>query len=198
MTQFYKALETAFNDPNRTVTAQRFIQNLKQANRPFALFLANFEANIHDTGFDEANQRFFFEEGLSSELRTLLIPTQAHNLSFAELKTLCQRMDNENRRIKPFVSRVSANANTTKNNYTAPRGPAPALAQPAMNMSTNNQNTAMDLSATNARPRGPLTPELRQYRMDNKLCLYAGCTGHLAKDCPLLRPPMNEKPPYGP
>lgn len=164
MTQFYKALETAFGDSDRTVTAQRF----------------------------------FFEEGLSSELRTLLIPTQAHNLSFTELKSLCQRMDNEHRRIKPFVSRVRANANATNNNYTAPRGPAPALAQPAVNMSTNNQVTAMNLSAMNARPRGPLTPELRQYRMDNKLCLYAGCTGHLAKDCPLLRPPMNEKPPYGP
>ena len=196
MTQFYKALETAFGDPDRTATAQHYIQNFKQANRPFAQFLADFEANIHDTGFHEANQRFFFEEGLSSELRTFLIPTQAHNLSFTELKTLCQHMDNEHRRIKPFVPGARANDNIINNNHTASRGPGPAPAQPAANRSTNDQNTAMDLLVMNARPRGPLTPELRQYRMDNKLCLYAGCTGHLAKDCPLLETANERRPPY--
>ena len=96
-------------------------------------------------------------------------------------------MNNEHRRIKPFVPKARTNVNTISNNYTAPRGSGLAPAQPAVNRLINDQNTAMDLSVMNARPRGPLTPELRQYRMNNKLCLYAGCTGHFAKDWPLLR-----------
>ena len=31
---------------------------------------------------------------------------------------------------------------------------------------------------------GKLTPQERQCRMDNSLCLFCGKTGHIAKDCP--------------
>lgn len=49
----------------------------------------------------------------------------------------------------------------------------------------------MDLSAVTpvrpATPRGPLSLSKRQRRIDNNLCLYAGCTGHVASDCPVKR-----------
>ena len=48
---FYKALETAFGDPDKKATAQRYIQRLRQANRPFHQYLADFEAHICDTGW---------------------------------------------------------------------------------------------------------------------------------------------------
>jgi hypothetical protein len=35
-------------------------------------------------------------------------------------------------------------------------------------------------------PRGKLNAETRKYRLDHGLCLYAGCTGHMASSCPLL------------
>ena len=31
---------------------------------------------------------------------------------------------------------------------------------------------------------GKLTPQERQCRMDNSLCLFCGKTGHIAKECP--------------
>lgn len=180
MPMFYEALETTCGDPDRKATAQRYIQTLKQANRPFIQYLADFEANVYDTGFDEDNQRFYLKEGLSSELRQLLIPTQAHTLSFAELKKLCQRMDNEQRQFKPFVpkARTTPGTTTTATTPFVPARPS-APAQLTVNKSTNDSGTAMDLSIINqaARPRGPITPEVRQYRMDNKLCLYTGCLG---------------------
>ena len=33
---------------------------------------------------------------------------------------------------------------------------------------------------------GKLTPQERQRRMDNSLCLFCGKTGHIAKECPKL------------
>lgn len=189
MTQFYQALETAFGDPNRTATAQRFIQNLKQANQPFAQYLTDFEANIYNTKYDEANQRFAFKEGLSYELKQNLIPTRAHDISFTEFKSLYQRMDNEQRQIKPFIPRARAILETTQSSNAIAPYAFPHISTPAINRSTNDSNTAIDLSQVNqaARPRGPLAPEVRQYRINNKLCLYAGCTGHQAKDYPLRK-----------
>ena len=187
MDKFYEALEVAFGDPDKKATAQRYIQKLKQANRPFHQHLADFEAHIHDTGYDEQNQRFNFKEGLSSELRALLIPTRANELSFAELKKLCQRMDNEQRQITPFVPRGSRPTLNT------PPALARASTAPAINRSTDDSNTAMDLSNVNQNParfastRGPISAQERQRRMDNKLCLYAGCSGHISKDCPLRK-----------
>src|SRR5882724_10286364 len=40
-----------------------------------------------------------------------------------------------------------------------------------------------DLSSKLRKDR-KLTPQERQRRLDNKLCLFCGTTGHIAKDCP--------------
>ena len=153
MPMFFKALEAACGDPDRKATAQRYIQTLKQANRSFAEFLGNFEAHIHDTGFDEDNQRFCFKEGLSSELRLLLIPTQAHTLSFDEFKALCQRMDNEQRQFKPFIAKILT-IPITSGIFIAITLFISSLSRltilaPAINKFTNDFDTIINLSIVN-------------------------------------------------
>ena len=51
--------------------------------------------------------------------------------------------------------------------------------------STSEQKkaTTPDLSSKLGKD-GKLTPQERQRRLDNKLCLFCGASGHVAKDCP--------------
>ena len=92
---FYEILNTIFDDFDKKTIAQRYIQKLRQANRPFYQYLANFEVHINNIDYDEENQRFAFKKDLSSELRALLIFIDASLLLFDALKKLCQRMNSE-------------------------------------------------------------------------------------------------------
>ena len=48
---------------------------------------------------------------------------------------------------------------------------------------TEQKPTTPDLSSKLGKD-GKLTPPERQRRLDNKLCLFCGASGHVTKDCP--------------
>src|SRR5882724_13076924 len=48
---------------------------------------------------------------------------------------------------------------------------------------TERKPTTPDLSSKLSKDR-KLTPQERQCRLENKLCLFCGASGHVAKDCP--------------
>ena len=100
MPSFYQALESYFGDPDKKWTAQHFIIKLRQANKPFAEYLSQFQAHIGKTGFDGANQLYFFKNGLSKELSTYLIPMNTKSMDLNTLIETCQKLDNELRRIQ--------------------------------------------------------------------------------------------------
>lgn len=58
-------------------------------------------------------------------------------------------------------------------------------------LTTTQGGDAMDLSAVNVRPHGPLTPQEKERRRKLGLCIYCGETGHVIRNCPI-------KPPGGP
>ena len=60
----------------------------------------------------------------------------------------------------------------TRNPEAAPKGKA-----------SENPKSGPDLTGKLGKD-GNLTPQERQYRMDNSLCLFCGKTGHIAKECP--------------
>ena len=66
-------LTQAFGDPNPKVTAQREMHNLKQANRDFGTYLAEFLCLAPNTEYDNNTKLAALREGLSHELCTLLL-----------------------------------------------------------------------------------------------------------------------------
>ena len=187
ITQFYTALEQAFGDPNREATAQKEIQKLKQANRSFHVYLSEFESIIPYTGYDERNARYQFKQGLCSELKASLVPVDEDSLSFRDLKKVYQRMDNKNRELPTFQARNRPIEPSRPANTSVPRAPITVI---NVNRSTNDGNTAIDLSSASTRsstPRGPLAPIKRQRRIDNNLYLYRGYLGHIARDYPIKK-----------
>ena len=125
------------------------------------------------------------------ELSMLLVQHDTDQLTFDEMVKLSialasrVQLANQNR-FKNYNSALfSNNIYVPPTLSTTSHGPAQhqittvyiTLAQPQL-----DQNDPIDFSATNKRPRKPLTAEQRKHRFENNLCLYRGKPGHRAFD----------------
>ena len=170
------ALRLSFGDADKQNTAQQYILKLRQTNKPFSEYLSLFLSKAGDTGFDEETQKFHLQNGLCQELSNHLVGVRVHKLSFNELVEECQFRDTRDRQHRERFSKSGPKITHSVTTSTA----APAV---HVHTSTNDGNTAMDLSKIGSKPRGPLTSEEKQRRRDHQLCLYCGEPGHHAANC---------------
>ncbi|KAH8148280.1 uncharacterized protein LAJ45_07733 [Morchella importuna] len=56
MLRFYEILDTAFGDPDRMRTARRNLRNIRQRNRTFADYFAEFQRHAAESGMDEVSR----------------------------------------------------------------------------------------------------------------------------------------------
>lgn len=164
-------LERAFGDPDRQGTAKRELNALKQRNRDFHQYLADFQRIMADLQYSDQAKTHALVDGLSSELQQALV-TQVLPQSFDEYVSLLVRLDNQQR----LFSRFSSASATPPRRYPTPPT-QPPVAAPVADRSFAEP---MDLS----RRRGPLSAVERQRRQTEGLCLYCGQPGHLARGCP--------------
>ena len=190
-------LEHAFGDPDRKATAQRELRALRQANREFHVYLADFQRIAPDTNFDEEAQRAALQQGISEELQQLMVTQQVPE-DLNELISLLQRLDTRQRNVNALLRKSysprsapsSSDAGTTLRNHPSggvalPRTVSPAAAAPA------SPPDAMDLSAFS---RGKLPSAEVTRRMNEGLCRYCGESGHFAANCPKLARRGKPKP----
>ena len=85
-------LETAFGDPDKVVTMERKLRNIRQANRDFSTYYAEFVHYAADTIWNEAAKRSQLEEGLCHELKNDLIARDQPEL-FVDFITLLQKLN---------------------------------------------------------------------------------------------------------
>ena len=181
-------LERAFGDPDKKATAQRELRSLRQKNREFHVYLSDFQRLIPDTNFDSEAQRSALLNGVSDELKQLMV-TQELPSDLDGLITLLQRLDTRQRNVnaslrKPFSSRSSSPATVGA----LPRNPQsggvalPRAASPVP-LSSSSAPEPMDLSTTS---RGKLPSAEVTRRMTEGLCRYCGESGHFALNCPRL------------
>jgi hypothetical protein len=67
-----KFLEDAFGDPDRVATATRELGNLRQANREFSLYFADFQRLSAETEWNESAKKDALQNGLCEELKDAL------------------------------------------------------------------------------------------------------------------------------
>jgi hypothetical protein len=185
-----EVLETAFGDPDRVGSAERALENLRQGNRDFATYYAEFSRLIADVNWNSGPAiRHALRRGLSLELRQELVH---HDLpdSLNEFVRLCQKLDN---RLRAFEAEHRSRSFSRPPPRHAPipgRTPAPvlppaAIRAPPLNAAPNPFSPApMDISSS----RRKLTPEERSRRIAEGLCLYCGGAGHIAALCPNAQP----------
>jgi hypothetical protein len=169
-------LENAFGDPDRVRTAERNLQNLRQKNRNFSDYLADFPRYAAEVSWNDAAKRTSLYEGLSSELKDALVTMETPD-ALDQYIVLLKRVDNKIRaRAAERKGTSSTWRNTTQTTTPTPK-PAPP---PATTTASGTQAGPMDLSAGRRR----LSPAQREDRIRRGLCLYCGGAGHMARQCP--------------
>ncbi|TKA56069.1 hypothetical protein B0A49_13695 [Cryomyces minteri] len=146
-----KLLERAFGDPDRKATAQRELRKLKQANRDFHQYLADFQHLAPESEYNEEAQKSFLMDGMCNELKSIMIGFDVPE-KLDDCVALLQKLENRRKAVMvtsrepsftPCIPRVSlpkTSSSAPFSSYT----PAPSTIAPSSSVSDSDP---MDLSA---------------------------------------------------
>jgi Retrotransposon gag protein len=189
---FFEVLETAFGDPDRVGSAERALENLRQNNRDFATYYAEFSRLIEDVDWKSDPAIIHaLKRGLSLELRQELVH---HDIpeSLTGFVRLRQKLDNRLRAFEAEQRPRHSSRPTPRHTPVLARTQAPfpvsipSHAPQSATSSIYRGPAPMDLSSN----RRKLSPEERARRIAEGLCLYCGGAGHIASVCPNSRPAL--------
>jgi hypothetical protein len=201
---FMDLLEQAFGDPDKQQTAQRELEKLQMKKDPFSTYMATFRRFMADTGYDSVALKAKLLNGLSQELKQLMLH-QDVPAAFEDLVALLQKLDNRlhafaatTQSLKPFSYQAS-NAGPRRNqgypnqapssastassvNITRTNSPASSVTSIVPSDSASNIETTTPMELDGVR-RGPLSDEERLRRKTQGLCGYCGLPGHQSHTC---------------
>lgn len=174
-------LNTCFDDPDRVGTATHKLQTLKQGNRQFSEFYAEFQRYALMSNWDNAALHATLRRAISYELKMSLANRDTEPDNYIDLANLLTRIDSRQRALKQDSQPRTQNTPAPRTQNTRP-ATAPAATPHPTNTNSGHYGVApMDISAG----RRKLTPEERLHRMARGLCLYCGGAGHMAAVCPV-------------
>jgi len=182
--QLVALLRQAFDDSDKQEIAQRFISALRMRNRIFIEYLFDFQQHIDAIEYDVVIRKFNLKNELFSELKALLIQVNVSSLNYEQLIIKCQQLNSRYRVTvqnlpKPKAVIHSASVTPTVLAYPVKYATSPAGSK----ATTSSPKNSMNLSIINMKKRDSLTPEKRQHRMINHLCLYCDKPEHQTAAC---------------
>lgn len=182
-TDVLRVLERAYGDPNRVNNARKELFHLKQQNKEFAAFYAEFQRLALEGEVHEDSQVTLLEAALSRELKNQLTSVDAPDHNIHQFAAFLQKLENKRRYYGNLSeSRSLRTANHTQNaRYLTPNTPVTATVQ--TKVSTTPDPDAMDLSTTRHSPK----PSGRKERGE---CYRCGSSNHRVAACP-QPPPAN-------
>lgn len=176
--EFMEVLRIAFGDPDEVKTAVRKLEALRQNNREFSQYYAEFQRLITILQYDDQAKCHALERGLNREIKDALVhQDNPPDETFTQFVARLNRLDNRIRARKQ--EQHTGRPNNTPRVPTTPTIPMP----PAAEQGTTDVGThpgPMNLSAN----RGRVPPAERARRIAQGLCNYCGGTGHFAAQCP--------------
>jgi len=138
----------AFDDPDRTRTANREIRKLKQNSCTFAAYFAKFGRIMGDLNWNEEAQREQLYKGLADEIKDALVTSHPRSDSLGHLIQICWELDN---RIRAGAAEWVQPGRTQRLPRSAPSSASTPTLAPANLTGTNSGHygvAPMDLSAT--------------------------------------------------
>jgi hypothetical protein len=183
---FCSALLNALGDPNIAHTNLRRLKQLRQTSSATS-YRTEFEKLSMYVSWDDESLRSLFYDGLKDAIKDALANLPEEPEDFESFKALCIRIDERHYERKqdgkrsPDKPHKSSNDKSGSGNHSS--------RQQAYRQPNTSGPAAMDLDASSNNRFKPLTPDERQRRMENNLCLYCGKAGHSARDCPNKKKP---------
>lgn len=170
--QILEILEKAFGDPNRASYATRKLHELRQTNREFNEFYAEFQRLALDSKIDEMSLVPILERAISRELKQLLVASRPPANDIHSLANHLQDLDTRNRYLfgtLPNHPILSQNTRTLPVTKTIVHQPVPYAPPPRQR---DTEGEPMDLSNTRRRPD-----------KETGNCFRCHQPGHRIRDC---------------
>lgn len=181
-----RVLERAYGDPNRINNARKDLFRLKQQNKEFAAFYAEFQRLALEGQVSEDSQITALESALSRELRSQLTNVDAPDDDIHQFAAFLQKLENKRRYYNdiPDTRPTRPTPTTTTNRPMSTRAP---VVTTTTQMTTPDPN-AMDLSSAR-RPQTGYQPSGRKERGE---CYRCGSAQHRVANCSV--PPPASRP----
>ncbi|KAH7278834.1 hypothetical protein KP509_38G058100 [Ceratopteris richardii] len=158
---FLRELIATFGDADTSRVAETKLQKLRQGNRPASTYASEFRQLICDLTWHEDYFISQFRWGLRDDVKDLL-------LTMPEVKTLNEYINQVVQCDNRLFERKQEKQVEERPRQWKPFQPTPR---------DESMPEPMQIDVTRFQP---LTPQEKQRRRDNKLCLYCGNPGHIA------------------
>jgi len=210
--EFLRVLRNQFGPIDPTADAEDNIDNLRMKEGQRILkYNIEFTRLATQTGWDDSVLRHRYYSGLAERIKDVM-GQQGKPSSLNDMKILAHSIDarhwervreksrsgsdkthsnnsgNNNKPDKKSSNSNNAGSSNTSNNNNKNQSKGSNNGNNNNNNSNNNKN---DKSKSTPNPLadklgkdGKLTPQERQRRFDNNLCMFCGSTGHTANACP--------------
>lgn len=178
---FCKEMVRNMGDPDREKNMGKKLNALHQTGSA-AQYRTEFDNIAQYLTWDNSALRLRFYDGLKSDVKDAISYVPDEPDDFKDYQDLAIRLDN----------RIYERKQEGRKSAPKPNPPNTGRTQPKNTTASTTTTTTravtgpgpMDLDATRSKKFKPLTPEERQHRISNSLCLYCGKAGHRAGDCP--------------
>ena len=173
-----------FDHPTQGSDAAGCLHTLCQGTRGVADYTLEFRTLAADSGWDNATLRSAYRQGLSEELKDLLVRDQPTSLN--DLATLAHRLDDRlrERRLERVQRREGPSRYPLSHLGSSPHRYVRFPTKPASLSSGTDQSRASEGEEPMQLGRSSLTPSVREHRFRERLCLYCGGGGHIIRNCP--------------
>jgi len=170
-------LENAFGDPDRVHTTEPNLQSLRQKNRNFSDYLADFQRYSAEVSWNDAAKCTSLYEGLRAELKDTLVTLETPD----ELDQYIILVKLVHNTIRARAAEQKGSSSTCRSpTTTTTTTPKPAAPPTTSTTATGTQAGPMDLSASRRR----LSQAQREDRIRRGQCFYCGGANHMAQQCP--------------
>jgi hypothetical protein len=182
-----RILENAYGDPNQARNARGELYRLRQKNRDFSTFFAEFHRLALEGEMSEDALPTMLEQAISDELREMLLHHDLPVGSFTEQAAFLQELDNRLRNHRPSANRFGRRRTTNQPSFDLPAtkrvSRSPPQGRPASPPRGRQPSPRpapagdpMDLS------RQKHAPGWNRYT--ERKCYRCGSSSHFVQNCP--------------